>query len=57
MQYFLRNWKTTLAGFIVLLITLLVQNNIITPEQSSAIIGAFTAFGFINASDAKEKIN
>lgn len=57
MQYFLRNWKPTLAGFIVLLITLLVQNNIITPEQSSAIIGAFTAFGFINASDAKEKIN
>lgn len=57
MQYFLKNWKTTTAGILIVLMTILVQNNVLTTEQSTALMGALSAFGFINASDVKEKLN
>lgn len=50
-----QNWKTTLAGLVALAAIVLPMVGIITVEQSVAITGIATAFGFVSAKDGTTK--
>lgn len=47
----MKNWKTTIAGVLVALITLATYQGWITAEQATSITGALTALGLIVAKD------
>lgn len=47
----MKNWKTTLAGVAVGLITAATALHYITVDQATAITGVLTALGLISAKD------
>jgi hypothetical protein len=47
-----KNWKTTLAGVAIGLVTALSALNIISVEAATAIISALAALGFVVAKDS-----
>lgn len=47
----MKNWKTTLSAVALGVITILSALHLISPEQSTALMGALTAFGFALSKD------
>lgn len=48
-----KNWKTTLAGVIILVSLVLMSFGIITGDQFTAILGAVTAAGLFASKDSE----
>jgi len=49
--FLLKNWKTTLGGLLVFILTILKGSDLITTEVFISILGLLTALGFIAAKD------
>jgi len=51
MKNIVKNWKTTLAGILVVLIPMATQLGYITPEMAGGIVTILTGLGLIAAKD------
>jgi len=51
MKNIVKNWKTTLAGILVVVIPVVTQLGYITPEMAGAIVTILTGLGLIAAKD------
>ncbi len=51
MKNIAKNWKTTLAGLLVILIPIAVKLGYITSDMAAAIVTVLTGLGFLAAKD------
>jgi hypothetical protein len=50
--FLITNWKTTLSGFLFLIVAVLLKSGTITPEISTIILSVLGFLGFSAAKDA-----
>lgn len=53
--FLLKNWKTTLGGVLILVLTGLKADDKISTELFTTLVGVLTALGFAASKDADKK--
>ena len=52
--FFIKNWKTSIGGILALIVTLLVQAEVISAEIGTMFTGLLVGLGFIASKDANK---